>query len=152
MLPEVQGSSVDNNRASRTVIVDTDTVAPILILKRLEGWVVTGRFSVIADFGERVYNFTRDDVTLTGSLKASVTGFSGSNGSATYTITITPEQKSAATDNPLYNGTVNVIVAAEAAEDRAGNKTTADERYVNVNFPVGDTRDPTQLLRYNQRL
>ena len=63
------GSSVDNNRASRTVTVDTDTVAPILILKRLEGWAATGRFAVVADFGERVYGFTRDDVTLRGTLR-----------------------------------------------------------------------------------
>ena len=103
-------SSSDNNRASMARIVNTNTVAGILIIKRLEGAVVTGGFSVIVDFGECVYGFTRDDVRLTSSLKASVTGFSGSNGSTTYTITITSEKKSAVTDNPLYNGSVSAHV------------------------------------------
>ena len=134
------------NRASRVVTVDTDTVAPFVIMKRSEGWVVTGRFSVVADFGERVYGFTRDGVTLTGSLKSQVTGFSGSNGSATYTITITPEAKDFDDDSPRNNGTVRISVARSVTEDAAGNPNTAHAAYkgrnVIVNFPVGDTERP----------
>ena len=97
---------------------------------------------MVADFGERVYGFTRDDVTLKGTLKARVTGFSGSNGSTTYTITITPEAKDPNDDSPRYIGSVNCHVAASVTEDAAGNPNTADERYLLVNFPAPDTQKP----------
>lgn len=88
----------------------------------------TAGFSVTFTFSEPVTDFTSDDIAVTN---ATVSGFSGTGGSYTATIT------------PTGAGTVTIDVAAAAAQDAAGNDSTAAAQ-VSVAY---DATPPTVELR-----
>ena len=71
-----------------------------------------GAFPVTVEFNESVTGFVRNELSASGA-GATVGNFRGSG--TTYTATITPTR----------TGTVTLNVAADVAQDAAGNKNTA---------------------------
>ena len=68
--------------------------------------------TVTIDFGEAVNGFTAGDVTVSGGIRSN---FSGSDGDARYTLTVTPGG----------NADITVSVAANVATDRLGHANLA---------------------------
>ena len=73
--------------------------------------------TVTIDFGEAVNGFTAGDVTVDGGARSS---FSGSDGDARYTLTVTPGG----------NADITVSVAADVATDLVGNASLAADDLV----------------------
>ena len=69
------------------------------------------------DFGEAVNGFTAGDVTVSGGTRSD---FSGSDGDASYTLTVTPGG----------NADITVSVAANVATDLVGNANLAADDLV----------------------
>jgi len=108
--------------ATRTFLVredDPDDVAPTVTLARSgtppETGTVTGEFGIVVTFSESVTGFAADDITVgNGSVKAG--GFDDAN-APVYAAVIVPTSG--------FEGAVTIDVAADAADDLAGNANTA---------------------------
>ena len=87
-----------------------DVNAPTVALTSNANDPYSGVFTVTATFSESVTGFTADDITVVNGTKGSLSG-SGT----TYTMDITPSS----------DGAVTVDVAANVAQDAAGNNNTA---------------------------
>ena len=87
-----------------------DVNAPTVALTSNANDPHSGVFTVTATFSESVTGFTADDITVVNGTKGSLSG-SGT----TYTMDITPSS----------DGAVTVDVAANVAQDAAGNNNTA---------------------------
>ena len=120
-----------NTATMRTVTVDMDPpTVSITVPDEVQG----GAFDVTVEFNESVTGFEQSELDADGA-GASVTAFSGSG--TTYTATITPTAE----------GTVTLSVAADVAQDTAGNKNTAATNQtveidmtrpgVTINVPTG---------------
>ena len=92
--------------APATLTVESDVTAPTATLSSTAADPVAGAFEVSVGFSESVTGLTVAGFDVTNGTASSLTG-SGTD----YSVTITP-----ATD-----GEVSVVVAADAAEDNAGN-------------------------------
>ena len=116
-LPAVNsdGTAVLGSVASpRFVIVDL--TRPSVEITGVPTQTQTDAFEVTITFGEDVTGFEADDISLTGSATAELTG-SGSD----YTATITPE--------PGADGNVIIQVPADIAEDAAENGNTESQSH-----------------------
>jgi len=103
------GAGVDGSFTGQ--IYTVDNTAPTVVLTSIATDPTGGSpFSVTATFSESVTGFVSGDVSVTNG---SVTSLTGSG--TTYTIAVTP----------AANGLVTVNVAANAAQDSAGNNSTA---------------------------
>ncbi len=97
-------------------VAAADTVAPTAALALADGveTPAVAPFSITVTFSETVTGFALDDLTVA---HGAASAFSGSG--ASYSATITPEEG--------YAGNLTVDVAAGAAQDAAGNASTAAE-------------------------
>ena len=93
-----------------------DLTPPTVEITGVPTQTQTGPFEVTITFGEDVTGFEADDISLTGSATAELTG-SGSD----YTATITPE--------PGADGNVIIQVPANIAEDAAENGNTESQSH-----------------------
>ncbi|MEQ9383492.1 MAG: gliding motility-associated C-terminal domain-containing protein, partial [Imperialibacter sp.] len=101
----------NNNTAATTATTVYDTTAPAASITGAPSAVnSTTPYNVTVDFGEVVTGFVSGDVTVGNG---SVTGFTD-NGDGTFTVQITPSGA----------GNVTVDVAANVAQDAAGNNNT----------------------------
>ena len=125
-----QDAAGNGNTASSTRTVPVKTKRPEVDEIELPEGEQNGEFNVRIRFDSAVSNFESTDITLGGTVNATVTAFSGVR--TTYTATITPEAGE-------VDGTVTVRVGANVAEDVAGNGNIASSVYtVQV-----DTKRPT---------
>jgi methionine-rich copper-binding protein CopC len=106
----------NNNTAATQLSVTYDPSAPTVTLTGPSDEVVTDGFTVTARFSEVVTGLLQAEITVPAS-EGTVTGLSGSG--AVYTITI----------NPILGQTVNVSIAANQAQDVAGNGNTASNTF-----------------------
>ncbi len=97
-------------------VTASDTVAPTAALALADGveTPAVAPFSITVTFSEAVTGFALDDLTVAHGAASELAG-SG----ASYSTTITPEEG--------YAGNLTVDVAAGAAQDAAGNASTAAE-------------------------
>ena len=103
-------SAGNGNLAASTLRVTADLTASTVTLDTQAGDFVSGAFTVTATFDEAVTGFELNDVVVTN---ASLDQFTGSGASYSFHVT------------PISDGLVTVDVAAGAAQDGAGNATTA---------------------------
>ncbi len=103
-------SAGNGNLAASTLRVTADLTASTVTLDTQAGDFVSGAFTVTATFDEAVTGFELNDVVVTN---ASLDQFAGSGASYSFDVT------------PTSDGLVTVDVAAGAAQDGAGNATTA---------------------------
>ena len=101
----------NNNTAATQLSVTYDTSAPTVVLTGPSD-TVTASFTVTATFSKAVTGLLQSEITVPAS-EGTVTGLSGSG--AVYTITV----------DPILGQTVNVSIAANVAQDGAGNVNTA---------------------------
>jgi RNA 3'-terminal phosphate cyclase len=105
-----QDVASSGNTAATTLTRNADLLAPTVTLSSAAAANVNGLFSVTATFSESVSNFVASDITL---FNGTIGNFSGSG--AVYTFDVTPNA----------NGTVNVNVGNNMAQDIANNGNTA---------------------------
>jgi hypothetical protein len=104
-----QDSAGSLNAAASQLSVTVDTGAPTVVLTGPEG-VVTGVFVVTATLDEAVTGLLQSEISVTNG---SVTAFEGTG--AVYRATI----------DPVMGEVVTVSIAADVAQDAAGNVNTA---------------------------
>ncbi|MBV2169342.1 MAG: hypothetical protein KUL82_11615 [Bdellovibrio sp.] len=108
---KAQDAGGNSNTASNTLTSTYDSIAPAVSLSSIAGDPFkNSSFDVTATFSESVTGFAAGDITVTNG---TVSGFSGSG--TTYTFTVTPTAQ----------GLVTVAVNAGVATDAAGNGNTA---------------------------
>jgi hypothetical protein len=116
-----------NISTTSTQTIVLDTVKPTTTLTSASTSPVSGAFTVTATFSKSVTGFDASMLTLGNG---SVSGFSGSGASYSFTVT------------PAADGTVTVDVAADTATDAAGNGNTAAARLSRV----ADSTAPTVAI------
>ena len=99
-----------NISTASTPTITLDTVAPTVVLASAAPSPVSGAFTVTATFSEGVTSFYASDVTVANG---TVSGFSGSGASYSFTVT------------PTADGSVTLDVGAGTATDVAGTGNTA---------------------------
>ena len=120
-----QDSATNGNAAATQLSVTTDGTAPTLTITGPTD-VVTEDFTVTFTFSEGVTGFTADDVTVTNGAKGV---FANPTPGSVYTLVITPE----------LGTTVSISVAAEKAEDAAGNGNEASNTFeVSAGSPASE--------------
>ncbi|WP_415063957.1 Ig-like domain-containing protein [Bdellovibrio sp.] len=108
---KAQDAGGNSNTASNTLSSTYDSIAPTASLSSIAGDPFkSSSFDVTTTFSESVTGFAAGDITVTNG---TVSGFSGSG--TTYTFTVTPTAQ----------GLVTVAVNAGVATDAAGNGNTA---------------------------
>ncbi len=105
----------NGNRAAAAFVIEADLTGPDVEITSEATAPVGGAFEVTIAFDEAVTGFEQSEITVTNG---SVTGFGGSGTS--YTAEITPSA----------SGSVTVEIAADVAEDGAGNGNRAAEPFV----------------------
>ena len=105
------------NTASEAQTVSVDVDAPGVTVS-VPSDDQTNAFDATITFTEAVSGFEQDDLSISGTASASVTGWNTTN-NTTYTATYT------ATITPTTSGTVTLGVAAGVATDAANNSNTA---------------------------
>ena len=115
-----QDAAGNGNTASSTRTVPVKTKRPEVEEIELPEGEQNGEFNVRIRFDSAVSNFESADITLGGTVNATVTVFGGVR--TTYTATVTPEAGE-------VDGTVTVQVGANVAEDVAGNGNIASSVY-----------------------
>ena len=106
-----QDAAGNNNTASNTVTLTSDRTAPTVTLSTTATSPTNlAAIPFTATFSESVTGFTAGDITVTNG---TVQNFSGSG--STYTFEVVP----------TADGTVAVSIAANVAQDAAGNNNTA---------------------------
>ncbi len=112
----VATDSGDNgNKSAESLVIEADLTRPALTIASEAVGPVGGAFEVNIVFDEAVIGFEQSDVQVTNG---SVTRFSGSQ--TNYTAWIAPSR----------SGAVTVSVAADAAEDAAGNGNEAAADFI----------------------
>jgi hypothetical protein len=115
----------NGNAAATQLSVTTDGTAPTLEITGPTD-VVTEDFTVTFTFSEGVTGFTADDVTVTNGTKGA---FAEPTSGSVYTLVVTPE----------LGTTVSVSVAANTAEDAAGNGNEASNTFeVSAGSPASE--------------
>ena len=150
-----QDAAGNGNVIASQLSVTTDGTAPTVTITGPTD-VVTEDFTVTFTFSEGVTGFTADDVTVTNGTKGA---FAETTSGSVYTLVITPE----------LGTTVSVSVAADTAEDAAGNGNEASTTFtVTAGSPASyfaeheaeikaiitqdATRSLTSTLSANQRM
>ena len=111
-----QDAAGNNNVAATPFVTTFDTISPsVAITSNISGATTNGAFTATFTFSEDVAGFTAADVATNN---ANVSNFSATSASV-YTATITP----------ISDGTVTVDVPANAAQDTAGNNSTAATQF-----------------------
>ena len=105
----------NGNRAAEPLVIEVDLTRPEVEITSEATGAVSGAFEVTITFSEAVTGLGQSEITVTNG---TVSSFSGSGTS--YTVEITPSA----------NGTVTVEIAADVAEDAAGNGNRAAEPLV----------------------
>ncbi len=105
----------NGNEISRDFVIEADLANPTVEISSEAAGPVSGAFTATFAFSEAVTGFERSDVQVTNG---AVIGFSGSG--TNYTAEI----------DPAESGEVTVSVAADTAEDAAGNGNEAAEPFV----------------------
>ena len=127
-----QDAAGNQNEAATAKTVQVDITKPTVSINVPSG-EQTGEFDVTITFGESVTGFVQSELTFTttGTAGATITNWTGQDGDTTYTATVLP------------TGIGNLVfsVAADVAQDTAGNSNTAaTQRTVAVNRPTDTTR------------
>ena len=120
----------NGNTASEPFNQPFDTAAPGLSINSNVAGIANGEVTYTFLFTEPVFDFDATDVTLTGATAGNFSAVSDSE----YTIVVTPAANS--------TGTIDVVVAADAATDVAGNGNTAA---TSAPLPF-DTEAPTLII------
>ena len=105
----------NGNEISRDFVIEADLANPTVEISSEAAGPVSGAFTATFAFSEAVTGFERSDVQVTNG---AVIGFSGSG--TNYTAEI----------DPAESGEVTVSVAADTAEDAAGNGNEAAQPFV----------------------
>ncbi|MBO6797778.1 Ig-like domain-containing protein [Maricaulis sp.] len=121
-----QDAAGNTNTAAAQFTIENDETAPGLAITTTSSDPVAGLFSVTFTFDESVTGFVLGDIAV-GNGAAS--NFAGSG--TTYTADITP----------AADGAVTVDVAADVAQDAAGNGNTAAAQFSIDNDETGPTVD-----------
>ncbi len=107
-----QDTAGNNNTAATQAVIIFDNIAPAASITAAPSIVNNvNPYNVTVDFGEIVTGFVSGDIVISNG---SVTDFTD-NGDGTFTVEITPDG----------NGDITVDVAANVAQDAAGNSNTA---------------------------
>ncbi|WP_372768537.1 Ig-like domain-containing protein [Pseudoalteromonas sp.] len=114
-----QDAAGNNNTAATTAVINVDISAPSTVIS-VPSSPQTTAFKGTITFSESVVGFTQSDITTSN---ASLSDFTGSGD--TYSVTVTP----------VSEGKVTLGVAANAAQDNAGNGNTASTT-VTVDFDL----------------
>ena len=104
----------NGNRAAEPLVIEVDLTRPEVEITSEAMGAVSGAFEVTITFSEAVTGLGQSEITVTNG---TVSSFSGSGTS--YTVEITPSA----------NGAVTVEIAADVAEDAAGNGNRAAEPF-----------------------
>ena len=132
-----QDNEGNYNTAALQQKVEIDLIKPSVEIT-VPTSVQTGEFMVTVEFSEAVNGFVQDELTFTttGTAGATITNWTGQDGDTTYTATILPS----GTGNLVFN------VAANVAQDTAGNSNTAaTQQTVVVNIPADTTRPTVSI-------
>ena len=125
-----------NGNTSGASLVPVDTTPPDVVISGVpERLAHKGSFDATITFSESVTGFTASDITVS---HANVTALSGSG--AIYTATITS----------TGTGDVTLAVPAGAAEDAAGNGTTASNTLVVADTTVEETQKTIASFMYSR--
>lgn len=116
------------NAASNTFAITVDTTEPVPVISGPTGPTNANPFQVAIAFHELVLGFTLADVTVSGGRVTALTDNGGGNFIATIEATA--------------DGSVSVSVAADGAEDLAGNSSAGSNTY---SLTV-DTTPPTPMI------
>lgn len=125
----------DAVQVSFTVTVTEGTSPNVVISGAPERLDNTESFGLTVTFSESVMGFEASDITASN---ATITGLSGTG--AIYNATITP----------AGSGDVSLSVAAGAAEDAAGNLTTASNTVVVASTTADDTQKTIVSFLYSR--
>ena len=130
-------AATNANTASESQTVSIDMDAPGVSIS-VPSDVQNGAFGATITFTEAVSDFEQSDVSVSGTVTASITGWVANADTATYTATIMP----------TASGSVTLSVAANVATDAANNQNTAsatqtvtvdmDAPGVNISVPTDD--------------
>ncbi len=123
-----------NRNAATSNRFSVDPTRPVVTITDLPTAVQTGAFEGTFGFDDAVTGFAADDITLSGTVNATVT--LSETSSAVYKVTITPEEDA--------EGDVIISVAENVAENAAGLGNTALATAVTV--PV-DTLHPEVRIK-----
>ncbi|MBJ2130619.1 tandem-95 repeat protein [Alteromonas sp. IB21] len=127
-----QDTAGNNNTAATPFVTTFDTSSPsVVISSSLSGAITNNAFTATFTFSEDVSGFTVGDIVTSN---ASVSNFNATS-AAVYTATITPTS----------DGTVTVDVAANVAQDTAGNNSTAADQ-LTTTF---DSTSPSVVISSN---
>ena len=122
----------NGNRAAEPLVIEVDLTRPEVEITSEATGAVSGAFEVTITFSEAVTGLGQSEITVTNG---TVSSFSGSGTS--YTVEITPSA----------NGAVTVEIAADVAEDAAGNGNRAAEPLVieaDLERPAVTIEGPTE--------
>ena len=122
----------NGNRAAEPLVIEVDLTRPEVEITSEATGAVSGAFEVTITFSEAVTGLGQSEITVTNG---TVSSFSGSGTS--YTVEITPSA----------NGAVTVEIAADVAEDAAGNGNRAAEPFVieaDLERPAVTIEGPTE--------
>jgi FG-GAP repeat. len=110
-LSVVVGDASGNSAPAVTANANLDQTIPSVILSSAAGATVNSAFTATIAFSESVNNFVVGDITAGNAI---LSGFTD-NGGGSYSVTVTP----------TADGIVTLNVAANVAQDAAGNNNTA---------------------------
>ena len=122
------------NTASSPLMLAGDTVVPTLIITDNQPGLANGDITYTFTFSEAVTGFAATDVVVGNGTQGAFTAVSATS----YTLVVHPTAN--------FQGNVTVNVAASAAQDAAGNNSTAAVQSVQA----VDTRAPTVTITDNQ--
>ena len=131
----VTATDVNGNTSGASLVLVDTTPPDVVISGAPERLTHKGSFDATITFSESVTGFTASDITVS---HANVTALSGSG--AIYTATITS----------TGTGDVNLAVPADAAEDAAGNGTTASNTLVVADTTVEETQKTIASFMYSR--
>lgn len=123
-----QDAAGNANTAAAGYSINSDVTAPTAAITTGPTDPVSGSFKVTVTFSEAVTGFDLSDLTVGNGAASAL----GTTSASVYTATITP----------MADGPVTVDVAAEAAQDVAGNGNIAATQFLIVN----DGTAPTVIL------
>jgi hypothetical protein len=104
----------NGNTAAQTFSIGADVTSPGVTLATASSDPVTGAFSLEVTFTEAVSGLSLDDFTASNASLSDLSGFG-----ADYTVTVTPDG----------DGSINIDLPANAAQDDAGNGNTAAAQF-----------------------
>ena len=134
---QVPANAANNGNVASTIhTVTIDTTRPTVAIMGAPT-TVTAAFFITVEFSEPVTGFVQSELVITGTAGATITSWKPQAGGTHYKATITPTQP----------GTAIFNVAANVAQDEAGNGNSAlTQQTVRANRLVRDTTAPTVTI------